>query len=73
MVIYTGKKIQKRGNMDKNPHASTGDMGLIPVQEGSICHGVTKARHQNYQAYTSQLLKTLHPRACVLQQEKPSQ
>ena len=55
MVIYVGKEIQKRGNTDKSPPASAGDTGLIPVQEESICHGVTKPMHHNYRAYVSQL------------------
>ena len=53
VVIYMGKEIQKRGNMDKNPPASAGDTGLIPVQEDSICHGVTKPMHHNHRAYMS--------------------
>ena len=62
----------------KNPPANGGDMGLIPDTAKSHMLQINQAREPQLlslrcRAWELQLLKTTHPRADVLQQEKPLQ
>ena len=73
----------------KNLPASAGDRGSTQVQslvqEDPTCSRTTEPKHHNcwayalepgnlsYWAHVLQLLKSVYPRACALQQEKPLQ